>query len=200
MTTDQQILQVARKHFVQNGFAGTRMQGIADEVGINKAMLHYYFRSKDKLYGEIVEQILSMMLPKFAGVLMSEGTFWKKVENLVTTYIDALNEHPEIPSFIMSELSQKRERFIVALQSKSQYFPAMQGFIMQMMDEMQKGNIRSIPPHQLMMSIMGLTVFPFMAKPVFCTLFEFPEADFSTMMEERKTIILDILKNALRTD
>ncbi|MEO1434911.1 MAG: helix-turn-helix domain-containing protein, partial [Bacteroidota bacterium] len=63
--TENRILEIARSEFVKNGFSGTRMQAIADKAEINKAMLHYYFRSKEKLYREIFQDILNTMVPRF---------------------------------------------------------------------------------------------------------------------------------------
>ena len=198
--TDQIILDIARKHFVQKGFAATRMQEIADEAGINKAMLHYYFRSKNKLYEEIIVQTLNNIIPKVAKAMEYDGSLWERIEHVLQTYIDTLIEQPDIPFFIMSELAQKRGAFIGELKRRAAFFPAVQAFIMQITAEMGKGNIRQMPPIHLFLNMMGMTVFPFVAKPIFCTVFDVPEADFQSLMQERKAIILDFLKHALRVE
>ena len=194
---EQLILEVARKQFVQKGYAATKMQDIAQEAEANKALLHYYFRSKEKLYHEIIVRTLDKMIPRFAAAMAIEGTFWEKLENLVTTYIDLLQAEPDIPFFIMSELSQEQDRFITELKLRAHYFPAAQGFVMSMQEEMAAGRIRTIPPLQLMLNIMSMTVFPFITKPIFCTIFDFPEQTFLDLMEERKHIIMTFLRSAL---
>lgn len=176
------------------------MQEIADEAGINKAMLHYYFRSKEKLYHAIVIETLGQIIPKLAAALKQEGSLWERIERVVNTYIDTLVDNPDIPFFIMSELSQKRERFVLELKQRAQYFPAIKGLLMQITQEIQAGNIKPIPPLHLILNIMGMTIFPFMAKPVFCTILDFPEQDFGELMEERKVVIVEFLKSALRVD
>ncbi len=196
--TEQIILEVARQHFVKNGYAGARMQEIADEAGINKAMLHYYFRSKEKLYHEIISQTLEYIIPRLAAALQSEGDFWEKTERVVHTYIEMLIENPETPSFIMSELSQERERFIKELKSRTANFPAVKTFIKDMMTAMQEGQIRTLPPIHLLLNIMSMCVFPFIAKPVFCTLMEYPENRFEDLMKEREKQVMDFLRHALR--
>ncbi len=198
--TEQEILEIARKHFVSKGFAAARMQEIADEAGINKAMLHYYFRSKDKLYHEIIKGTLNFMIPRLVKAVEYEGNFWDKVERLINTYIDTLSEHPDIPFFIMSELSQKRERFIEELKKKSSHFPSAQKFMLEMTSEMAQGNIKEFPPIQLFLNIIGMTIFPFMTKPIFQTLFEVSEKDFDQLMKQRKKVILDFVKSALQPD
>ena len=196
--TENTILEVARKQFVQNGFAATRMQEIADEAGINKAMLHYYFRSKEKLYHEIVVYTLGFFFPKIAEAMEAEGSFWDKTERIVDTYIKTLLEHPEIPIFIMSELSQERDQFIKELKKGSAHFPSLQTFFMQMTDEMNAGKIKEIPPIHLILNILGMTVFPFIAKPMFRTIFDFDNSAFESLMRERKDVIITFLRNALK--
>ncbi len=196
--TEQLILDTARKHFVQKGFAAARMQEIADDAGINKAMLHYYFRSKERLYQEIIRRTLSRVVPKFAGAMAHEGSFRERLEHVVDTYISTLMENPDIPIFIMSELSQKRESFIAELKKQASFFPAVQSFMGQMQQEMEQGSIRQMPPPHLLLNILGMSVFPFMAKPVFRTIFEVSEKEFELLMSERKQIIADFVVAALR--
>lgn len=197
---EQLILEVARKQFVQKGFAATKMQDIAEEAQVNKALLHYYFRSKDKLYHEIIVKTLDKMVPRFAAAMAMEGTFWERLENLVHTYVGMLVAEPDIPFFIMSELAQEQDRFINELRQRAHYFPAAQGFVMSMHEEMVAGRIRTIPPLHLMLNIMSMTVFPFVAKPIFCTIFNFEEAAFNELMEERKSVIMNFLRAALKPD
>ena len=198
--TEKHILRTARRQFVKNGFAATRMQQIADDAGINKAMLHYYFRSKEKLYREIIVTTLDAIIPKLAKAINAEGTFWERLETLVEAYLDTFIEEPDTPLFIFSELSQKRTQFIDELKKRVLFFPAIKGFVGQMSAEMQAGNIREMNPMHLLLNVISMTVFPFIARPVFQTIFEFSDAGFELMMKERKTIILDFLKNALRVD
>jgi len=198
--TEQKILDVARQEFVQKGFNGARMQDIADMAGINKAMLHYYFRSKEKLYHEIVVEILNLMIPRFGQAMGKEGSFGERLEAMVDTYIRTLIEYPEIPFFIMYELSQKQESFIQELKQREAFFPHIRSFLMQMQIEMAEGKIRDIPPLQLFLHIMGMTVFPFMVKPIFCTIIGVPEADYTELMKERKQYIMQTLEAALYVD
>jgi AcrR family transcriptional regulator len=200
MNTEDLILSTARKHFVQNGYSAARMQDIADEAGINKALLHYYFRTKEKMYQTIVGQILDTLVPKLSAAMEREGTFHEKMDRLVGTYMTLLMENPDIPFFIMTELSQKREDFISELKSRASFFPAAQAFVMTMAGEMQAGTIRRMPPMQLFLNIMGMTVFPFMAKPVFSTVFDFSDEQFNQLMSERREEIVRFVDFALRPE
>jgi TetR/AcrR family transcriptional regulator len=195
--TEQLILEVARKHFVQRGYAATRMQEIADEAGINKALLHYYFRSKEKLYDGITVRILDTVMPRFAEAMRADGDFWHKVEKLVDTYLQVLQQDPDIPIFIMGELSQQQAHFVSELQKRTHLFPAMQDFMGKTLEAMAAGEIRQMAPAHLLLNIMGLTVFPFMARPIFTTLLDMPTEGFMEMMRERKGVIMDFLRQAL---
>ena len=194
----QIILDTALKHFVQKGFAATRTKEIAEETGFNKALLHYYFRTKDQLYQEVLQQTINKVLPRLAKAMSTDGPFMERVEHLVHSYIDILIENPELPLFVMSELSQQKESFIQAIQKQAGYFPAIFSFIQQMNEEMESGQLRSIPPMQLILNILGMSVFPFMAKPMINNIFGVADGDFITLMEERKTIIVDFVKYSLQ--
>jgi len=198
--TENIILETARKHFVQNGFAATRMQEIADEAGINKAMLHYYFRSKNKLYREIISQTLNTIIPQLSAAIETKGTTLEKIEKLVKAYLRIFQTNPDFPFFIMSEISQKREDFIDELKKRATYFQPIQHLMMQMMQDMQDGHIRSIPPVHLLINIISMCVFPFMAKPVFCNIMEIPEDRFESLMAGRAEVIISFVNQALRVD
>lgn len=195
--TEHTILMIARKHFVKKGYSGARMQEIADEAGINKAMLHYYFRSKEKLYKEIISQTLNMFVPKIAKALGQGGSVMERLEQVVETYIAVLTVQPDIPFFIMSELSQKREVFVEELKSRASHFEGVPVFFQQAQKEMEEGKIRKMPPHHLLLNVISLCVFPFLVRSVFDTVLELPDAMFDQIMNERKEIVMGFLKNAL---
>ena len=196
-SAEQNILDTARTHFVKHGYAGARMQAIADEAGINKALLHYYFRSKADLYDRIVEDVLDTIVPRIGAAIAEEGDFWARVERVVDVYVDTLLEHPDIPVFIMGELSQKREEFVAKIRARMLPFEATAEFVAQIGHEMEAGNLRSVAPHQLMLSVIGMVVFPFMAKPIFQTLMQYDEESFRELMIERKSFVMGFLKHAL---
>ena len=93
--TEQIILETARKHFIQKGFSSARMQEIADDAKINKALLHYYFRTKEKLYQQVISYTLGKVVPTLVNSLKQNDNFWISVENLVETYITTILKNPE---------------------------------------------------------------------------------------------------------
>lgn len=198
--TEVQILSTARQHFVVHGFAGARMQAIADEAGINKALLHYYFKSKQVLYDRIVDEVMDTVFPRVVQVIESSTDFWSTVDNLVDMYIGLLLKHPEIPVFIMAELSHQRDKFINKLKTRGTSLSAIAVFIARMSEAIEKGEVRPVSPQQFILSFMGMLVFPFMAKPVFQTMMHMEEDGFQQLMLERRTFIMVFLRNALEPD
>lgn len=196
-TTELRILNTARQHFVRSGFSGTRMQEIADDAEINKALLHYYFRSKAKLYQEVIDTTLNTLFPPLAEAMGQSGTFAERLERIIDTYITTLMKHPDIPVFIISELSQRQESFIKKIKTRSEFFPAVQSFILQMSSEMEEGIIRKMEPLHLFLNIVGLIVFPFIAKPIFQTVLSVEEQEFEALMRERKNVVMTFIQSAL---
>ena len=109
-STEGKILDAAKKVFTKKGMYGARMQEIADEAGINKALLHYYFRSKDKLFDAIFHEAFHDFVPRAFKSFKSEMPFEDKLSLFVSNYIDIIIENPYLPLFIINEINQKPER------------------------------------------------------------------------------------------
>jgi len=110
--TEFQILVAAREVFIAKGFEGARMQEIADQAGINKALLHYYFRSKDKLFEAVFSEVAGKLFPAMAQILNAELGVREKISFLVKIYLKGISENPYIPAFVLNTLNTKPERFL----------------------------------------------------------------------------------------
>ena len=195
--TEIAILEAAKKVFTARGYSGARMQEIADEAKINKAMLHYYFRNKEKLFTVILEETMAMVIDKFGKALESEGTVIEKFEKIIEAYISNIQENPHMPIFILHELSQNRLQFLEAVKSKIHHLPNFLEFFQQIQDEQERGLIKPFPPMHLLLNVMSMCVFPFIVKPVFCNIIEIPEEQFDMMMEQRVEVVTNFVKGAL---
>ena len=192
--TENEILQAAKKVFVEKGYAGARMQAIADEANINKAMLHYYFRSKEALFNRIIDGTMEIMAQHFIPALSGEGSVMHKVERLIDGYTEAIISNPYIPIFVLNELSQNQMIFQKNLREilhANEIFPQ---FMLQIKEEQQKGLLKEVAPHHFVLTVMSLIIFPFIAKPVFANILEIPESMYMNMMRERKEIILNVIR------
>jgi TetR/AcrR family transcriptional regulator len=186
-TTEQRIITAAKNVFLAKGLAGARMQDIADEAGINKAMLHYYFRSKDKLFEHIFTEVASAFLPKMIGVIESDKPLFEKIEIFCYEYITHVMKTPYVPIFILNEINRQPEAFIKKMFGDRK--PPIEVFVKQLQKEIKQGIIKPINPVQLFVNIMGLCLFPFVAQPILLMMLGKEKAKFEAFMEERKTEI-----------
>ena len=193
---EKDILEAAKKIFIEKGYTGARMQAIADEANINKAMLHYYFRSKEALFDRILESTVELMSQNLIPALSGEGTVIEKVRRLVNGYVDVITQNPYIPMFILNELAQNQVNFQQRLKENMQRKNVFVNFMMQVQKEQKEGLLQPIPPHHFILSVMSLIIFPFLAKPVFTDMLEIPESKYMQMMQERKEIVMEIIKKS----
>src|SRR5580765_7120438 len=108
--TEQRILDAAHAVFVRRGTAGARMQEIAAEAGVNQALLHYYFRSKDRLAQAAFQRAASDLMPAVIQALGSDGDLESKVARVIELELDHLSRAPYLPGYIISEITHHPER------------------------------------------------------------------------------------------
>ena len=197
-STEEKIKQAARAIFHKKGFAATRTRDIAEEAGLNLALLNYYFRSKQKLFDLIMLETMQQFFLSLTEVFNDrETSLEKKVEVLVSNYIDLLTEEPDIPIFILSELRNNPQELVAKIRVKE---ILMKSYLMEQLQEAVKaGIIAPIHPVQFIMNIMGLTVFPFIAKPIFSNLGNLSETDFNQLMAQRKALVPKWVKAIMAT-
>ncbi len=195
-STEQKIKDAARQIFVQKGFAGARMEEIAALAEINKAMLHYYFRSKEKLFEVIFDEVFKEVLPRIKGIFYSEKDSIGKIEDFIDQYIQTLMENPYVPLFVLHELSSNPDRFVQKIKERHG-LPEISPFIGQIMNEMVEGKIRAFHPFHLVMTILGMCVFPFAARPVLKAVGGMDENAWQTLMKDRAIEIRRFVRAAL---
>jgi TetR/AcrR family transcriptional regulator len=184
LTTEEKILDAAKKIFLAKGLDGARMQDIADEAGINKAMLHYYFRSKDKLFEQIFTEVAGHFLPKIIAILEAEKTVFEKIEMFCREYIGQVIETPYVPIFILNEINKQPEVFLKKVLNIRK--PPVEAFLKQLEREAKQGIIKRTDPLQLFLNVLSLCVFPFVARPMLQLISGKDRRQFNTMMEQRK--------------
>ncbi len=193
--TEVLILDAARKVFLDNGFDGATMQQIANEAGINKALLHYYFRSKDRLFEAVFIEAFGQMVPNLLKIFTSEAQFTDKIRGLVETYISALQQYPQIPQFILHELHRNPGRIIDLMHSTGMNPEVVMNIIRQ---EIKKGSIIDIDPYQLMVNMLAMCIFPFAARPMIQGfIFKNDAVVFEDFLEKRKTDVADFIIKAI---
>jgi len=195
-TTEQKILDAARKVFIAKGMAGARMQDIADEAGINKAMLHYYFRSKEKLFETIFKELSIEFLPRVNAIFESDVSLFEKIEVFCSEYISRMMENPFIPLFIVNEINKQPEIFLKKMWGGKR--PQIGKFLQQIETEIKKGAIERIHPAQLMLNMVSMCIFPFIGKPLCQMVMGINESGYRKLMEERKTLVPQFIIESIR--
>lgn len=193
--TERRILQAAREVFQRKGLYGARMQEIADAAGINKALLHYYFRNKDKLFDAIFNDVFQSFIPRALSILEGAEPPEAKIRAFAGHYIDLLREHPYLPMFIINEVFQNPER-IVRLRDVLRRV-SNSNLIGQLQQAASEGRARTVAPEHLIVNLLSLCIFPFLARPIIMTAFGFDDAAFQRFLEERKTIIPEFMIHSL---
>ncbi|MDX1672709.1 MAG: TetR/AcrR family transcriptional regulator [Balneolaceae bacterium] len=196
--TEEKIFDAAKKVFQRSGYAGARMQDIADEADINKSMLHYYFRSKDKLFQAVLQERMRKFFPKIQQALGSDKPLDRKIEELVDTYYGIFKENPYLPSFVILEMNQHPARFREMVRSNMIEIPDR--FLDQIRNEVEKGNIRPVDPRDFLINTIALCVFPFMARPMIQQLFGMEEGQFLSFISNRKEELPAFILNTVRKD
>ena len=193
--TEEKIIDAAKKVFMQKGMYGARMQEIADEAGINKALLHYYFRNKKKLFEGIFQELFRKFLPSAIGILDSEEPLESKIRRLVNSYITMLSEDPFLPVFVISEIHQNPE--IISSVKKLLSKVRLSRFVQQLQEGIDQGLYKPVPPAQFMVNMLSMCIFPFLAKPIISEAFSLDEKAFSAFIEERKALLPDLILNTI---
>lgn len=195
--TEQIILQAARKVFIEKGLAGSRMQDIADQAGYNKALLHYYFTSKNKLFDIVFEQEVGIFFSHLGEILMAELPLFEKIEKVVLLDIERLTQFPGLPNFMLNEMSRNPDVILKRLK-KLPMEMILGNFQKQINAELRKGIIKKISAQQLLINIQSLCIFPFIARPMIKGLMQMEEKTYQAMIQKRKTEVAAFIIDAIK--
>lgn len=198
-TTESKIKEAARVVFLKKGYSATRTRDIAEESGINLALLNYYFRSKENLFNIVMFDTMNAFFKSLGEVFNNADTsFEGKIEELANRYITFLIENPDIPVFIMNEMRSQPEELLERMGIKKMLMHSE--FIKQFHQSIAEKKIKQINPLHFIMNTMGMIVFPFIARPMLKSLGDLQENDFQKLMQERKTLIPRWILGALKSN
>jgi len=185
---ETKIKDAARSVFHKKGFAATRTRDIAEEAGINLALLNYYFRSKEKLFQIIMkETMMQFMHSMVSNFNDTETTLNRKIELIADAYIDLMIAEPEIPLFILSEIRANINDFFDSMPLGKVLLNST--LVKQYKEAQAQGVIADLKPIQFIMNLMGLIVFPFVAAPMLKKIGDIEKEDYEKLMLQRKTLI-----------
>ena len=196
MNSEERIKVAARKVFHQKGYAGTRTRDIAEEAGINHAMVNYYFRSKEKLFGIVMTETMTYFFQGISTILNEEATsLEQKIEQVVAKYIDLLLEEPELPTFMFNEVRTNPEPFI----ENTPIRETLQNSVLarQYAEAVAQGRITEPNLIHTVLNVISLVIFPFIAQPIFTALSRTNKEAYKALMLERKKLIPQWIKAML---
>ena len=196
MTTEEKIMNAASLVFMKKGMDGARMQEIADEAGINKALLHYYFRNKEKLFDAVFKRAFDKLMPPLLEVFNSDIPILEKIPRFLNLHVTFLRENPNAPQFILFEI-QRNPQMIMEFFAPLIHSGVIDQFKEGVQKSIEKGEIRPIDPIHLLVNIISMSVFPMVARNLIMEFAPFSPTEFDQFMEERKTSVSQFIIKSL---
>lgn len=202
--TEARILAAARTVFIRRGTSGARLQEIAAEAGVNQALVHYYFGSKDDLAERVFIEAAQLLMPALAPVAVPGMVLEDMITVFVQNYIDAVRKAPFIPGYVLSEATHHPERLETLMRSAigtvpseiaARTYPVIERMIA---ERVAQGTMRPMNVQQLLVNVMALSVFPFLARPILAGAFRLDDAAFQRFLDERREDLPRFILNALR--
>lgn len=196
INTEQSILNAAAETFQLKGFAASRMQEIADKAGINKALLHYYFRSKQLLFEAVFKSALGQLAPEINKIFNADLSIAEKVTRFVRHYIPFVNKNRFLPVFIIQELNNNPEFAINFFSNNA--LPQTSTFRQQLLHAVEEGEIRKIDPDQFILDLFSMVVFPFIGRPLMKNLLQKDDQGFDNLIQGRIEHATSMLLNSIK--
>ncbi len=196
-SAEERIIAAAKAVFLEKGMAGARMQDIADRAGINKALLHYYFRSKDKLFLIIFQEAVMSFLPQIQSLFYTAPDISTLIRGFVQSYMTMLVNQPYLAPFIIHEINHNPSSLWKTMNEPGPGPFPIEAFHQLVEKEINLGNIRTIDPFQLWTHMMGLCLFPFLGRPLMKMVFRFDDPQFDAFLGERQEEIILLLTTSL---
>ncbi len=198
--TEQKIIRAATDIFLQKGKDGARMQEIARQAGINQALLHYYFRSKEKLYRQVFVSEVREFMEAIFHSMVDKDDIAEFVRSFIYRYIDQLAQNPQVIRFILWEIERGGSLFAEVFREIITQNPGKSPsfFIRKLNDAIRQGKIRKLDPHHLIFSIIGMCIYVFLARPLIQQIF--PEINFTSpeFIEKRKEEVFNLVWNGIK--
>jgi TetR/AcrR family transcriptional regulator len=200
--TEQRIFDAADRVFARRGTDGARMQEIAEEAGVNKALLHYYYRTKDRLAEAVFRHTLGKFLPAVIETMAAPDLeLEEKVERVVHGYLDQLSQRPYMPGYLISEITHHPDRLprlVTALAGNQMKRRVLTTLRRQIDDRVRQGEMVPITSEQFLVNILSLCIFPFAVRPMLGALLGIDGKVFERFIEERRRELPAFIMRALR--
>lgn len=199
MTTEAAIMQAAEHEFLEKGFDRAKTTEIARLAGVTHAMLHYYFRTKENLFNQVFREKLKIMADSFNVIYNRDLPFLERIRLGIEAHFDYIASNPRLPHFIVHEVIGNKERGELC---RKILLPAFSGTVEHLSksiyEEIKKGTVRPIEPLDLILNIVSLNAFVFIASPFVKLLANVDEEEFTRFLEHRKKQNVELILRDLQ--
>lgn len=194
---EAKIIAVARDMFIENGYAETSMSDIAEKVGVNRPVLHYYFRTKDRMFQAVFGTIIQSVVPEIEALLAQKDLpLMQRIERIVDAYCDVFSKNSSLPLFVAREIHRDANHLIETLaKSPVKMYISRLSDILQ--EEMREGRLKTVPVNVIFYTFYGLLTFPFLTKGLFDRIMEGTGKTFQETLEEWKPYMLSQMEHLL---
>lgn len=194
--TEQQIIQTAKQLFFKEGRFRATTQEIADAAGVNRTLVHYYFRSKDVLFNKVLEDARNTVITQMETIMQTSTSFRDKINHFIDVMIDQSLNYPYLDIYIVTRMnSENKEQGDTILDDfqKKRSYQRFKQFLQEIQNEMDKGTIPKSTPTHFFLNLMSMLVYPAVAQPMFRKLFNLSEKQYRQLLTDRKEVILKTL-------
>ena len=191
--TEAHIKDTAKKLFFAKGRLGAKTQEIADEAGVNRAMLHYYFRTRENLFDTVLEEAIDEAYQEMFRIVSSDLAFEEKIEEAVSHIIDHKVKYPYMESFIISEIIKKPESVASIDRDYKKKNELKKKFMKEIQQYIHEHKIPHMKPEHFMINMMSLCSYPSVAKPFLKHIFQYNEEQYKKFIQERKQVVTRLL-------
>jgi len=198
---EKKIIDAARELFYQNGFTGVTVRDIANKAEVNLALLHYYFRTKDKIFEIVFREAFALLFRKLNSALLSNVDLFEKIKLIISSYVTTAAKYPPLASFILHELSVNADlvwKIIDSSEKKKEVNTNYDSFFQEIIEAGQNGVIRLVDPKILFIDIMSLSLFPFVGN-IFLGRFLYSDkkSEFNKMIKGRIDHVYELIIKGL---
>lgn len=187
---ENKIIDAARTVFIEKGYAETSMSEIALKAGINRPALHYYFRTKDKMFQAVFGSIVSSVIPKvFDAIMHKEKSVVERTECIIDAYYSLFMKTPQLPLFMLRELNRDPEMLIKTILGLN-VADTMREAISSLQEEMDEGKLKKVPLQFIFFNFYSLLTFPFLTIDISKKVFKNNEENFRQSLAEWKQNIM----------
>jgi AcrR family transcriptional regulator len=194
--TRDKILIAAQSLFQEKGYDGVRMQEIADKAQINKGLLHYYFKTKDNIFQEVFNIAFSTLVMRLKSTMSKDLGLEDKIDLIIEDYIHVLSQNRYLPGFIIQEINRNSD-FINSKFKRIKSEKILEKFMNQVNQERENGRIIEIDGINLILNVLSMTIFPFVASKMIEEVFNVEKEKMNHLLISRKQIISDFVKRAI---